>query len=106
MKMKIAFDEKDSHEGLPLQTPMTSNKTCNHLLTDFAHILNGKRWHKNITGLRIVMDEVASKCTSSDFETKKLKGFDDQCALCVVILRVIENYIAYHNRDVAEFINK
>lgn len=51
------------------------------------------------------MNEIASKCTSSDFETKNLKGFDDKCALCTVILRVMENYIGYHNKDVTEFIN-
>ena len=104
--MKIAFDQKDSHEGVSLQTPVQSDKVCSHLLSDFIHILKINRWHKNITGVRVVMDEIASKCTSSDFETKTLKGFDDKCALCVVLLRVMENYVGYHKSDVAEFLNK
>lgn len=68
-------------------------------------MLKKERWSKNVTGLRVVIDEVASKCTSSDFKEKNLKGFDDQCALCVVILRVITNYVAYHKKGMVDFLN-
>ena len=54
--MKIAFDQKDSHEGVLLQAPPQSDKACSHLLSDFIHILKINRWHKNITGVRAVMD--------------------------------------------------
>lgn len=84
---------------------MVSNKTCNHLLGDFVDVLKVGRWHKNVTGVRVIIDEVASKCTSSDFETKRLQGFDDKCALCVVILRVIENYVGYHDHNITDFLN-
>ena len=46
---------------------MSSNKSCTHLLSDYVNILKTNRWHKNMTGLKIVIDEVAYKCTSSDF---------------------------------------
>lgn len=46
------------------------------------------------------------KCTNSNFkEISSNGGFENECALCVVILRVMENYISYHKVGVADFIN-
>lgn len=67
MKMKIALNEKDSEEGIPPQLVTKSDKSCTHLMNDFIEILKIGRWHKNITGVRVVIDQVASKCTSSDY---------------------------------------
>ena len=33
-----------------------------------------------------------------------VSGFDNKCALCVIITRVIENYIDYHDKDVTDFV--
>jgi hypothetical protein len=46
-------------------------------------------------------------CTNSDFVelSQNDNGFDDKCALCVVILRVMENYVAYHRVGVSDFVN-
>jgi len=46
-----------------------------------------------------MMDEMANKCTSSDFNSTSLKGFDNSCALCVVILQVMEGYWRYHLKN-------
>ena len=48
---------------------------------------------------------MAQKCTNADFiEIESDNGFDDKCALCSVITRVMENYVVYHRRDVAKFV--
>lgn len=52
------------------------------------------------------MNQLASKCTNSDFNGTGLKGFDNSCALCVVLLRVMDNYIEYHKNDVVKFVLK
>ena len=45
------------------------------------------------------------KCTNADFIQKGSdNGFDDTCALCSVLSRVIENYVTYHRKDVAKFV--
>lgn len=33
-------------------------------------------------------------------------GFQNECALCVVVLRVMENYVNYNRLAVADFVNK
>lgn len=52
---------------------------------------------------------MASKCTNSDFTTKQslknLEGFNDHCAICVVISRVLENYLVYNRKNVTNFIS-
>ena len=49
-------------------------------------------------------------CTNTDFkepltEEGLRSGFQNECALCVVLLRVMENYVHYHRVDVADFVN-
>jgi len=31
-------------------------------------------------------------------------GFENKCALCVILTKVIENYIIYHRKNVTNFI--
>lgn len=55
------------------------------------------------------MEQIQQSCTNSDFkslETDVESGFQNECALCVVILRVMENYVNYHKLEVADFVNK
>lgn len=33
-------------------------------------------------------------------------GFENKCALCVVLTKVLENYIMVHRKDAANFIEK
>ena len=33
-------------------------------------------------------------------------GFNDHCSICVVILRIMENYISYNRRNVTNFVQK
>lgn len=35
-----------------------------------------------------------------------LKGLDDKCAICVVILKVMENYVFLHKKDVTDFVER
>ena len=47
-------------------------------------------------------------CTNANFEEIQNdieSGFQNECALCVVILRVMENYVNYHRLDVTDFVN-
>jgi len=49
-------------------------------------------------------------CTNADFKTAEYSesiesGFQNECALCVVILRVMENYVNYHKVDAADFVS-
>jgi hypothetical protein len=53
-----------------------------------------------------LMNQLASKCTNSDFNGTSVKGFDNSCALCVVILRVIDNYIEYYKKNTTAFVLK
>lgn len=55
----------------------------------------------------IRLHKIQQKCTNKDFlKIKKDEdnGFDNQCALCTVLSRVIENYIKYHRKDIAKVI--
>ena len=48
---------------------------------------------------------IQQKCTNADFIAKgPSNGFDNKCALCTVLSRVMENYITYHRKDVTQFI--
>ena len=42
--------------------------------------------------------------SEEDIKSGNANGFDDKCALCVVLSRVMENYIVYHRKNVADFI--
>lgn len=51
------------------------------------------------------------KCTNMDFKeqesttvTSLTGGFENKCALCVVLTKVIENYVIYHKRNVTDFL--
>ena len=33
-------------------------------------------------------------------------GFENKCVLCVMLLRIVENYIGVHARDVTDFIER
>ena len=51
------------------------------------------------------MHQLQQHCTSADFHSlEQANGFDDTCALCSVLTRVIENYVTYHRKDVAKFV--
>ena len=55
------------------------------------------------------IEAMQKSCTNSDFKeslTELEGGFQNQCALCVVILRVMENYVNYNRLNVADFVNK
>ncbi len=49
------------------------------------------------------MKALQASCTNRDFEygpSGSDNGFDDKCALCVIVLQVFENYIGIHKKDV------
>lgn len=51
---------------------------------------------------------MAEKCTNSDFPYREIsvEGFNDHCALCVVITRVMENYVEYYRKEVSQFVSR
>jgi hypothetical protein len=44
------------------------------------------------------------KTLKNNKASNDLGGFDDNCALCTVISRVMENYIGYHRKNITDFI--
>lgn len=54
-----------------------------------------------------MLGELQQGCTNSDFVEKGVgSGFQNECALCVVVLRVMENYVNYNRLAVADFVNR
>jgi len=52
------------------------------------------------------MGRLQQGCTNSDFKSPENGGFENKCAICVVVLRVMENYVSYHKVSAADFVNK
>ena len=59
------------------------------------------------------MKKMAESCTNADFKGTDSKdeealtgGFENKCALCVVLTQIIENYIGIHKKDVTDFIER
>lgn len=55
--------------------------------------------------LHLKMKALQTSCTNRDFEyglQGSENGLDDKCALCVIVLRVFENYIQVHKKEVTE----
>jgi acyloxyacyl hydrolase len=53
--------------------------------------------------------EMQQHCTNADFKelpSADNGGFDNECAICVVVLRVMENYAVYHKLAIPDFVNK
>lgn len=59
--------------------------------------------------LHLKMKALQASCTNRDFEygpKSSDNGLDDKCALCVIVLRVFENYISYHKKNVTSYVLK
>lgn len=74
---------------------------------------NKKDWINTFQELYKFIRVLNSKCTNMDFKsapsvedqvTGLTGGFENKCALCVVITRIVENYIIYHRKNVTDFL--
>ena len=55
------------------------------------------------------MKALQAFCTNRDFKYGLQfpdNGLDDKCALCVIVIRVMENYISYHSKEVSNYVLK
>jgi hypothetical protein len=69
-------------------------------------MVNSSDWQQNFDKMRVLMGSLQRGCTNSDFKSPQNGGFENKCAICVVLLRVIENYVSYHKVAAADFVNK
>lgn len=105
MSAKVRLDELHTEMEFTHPPRQPSSLSCNELLTNIIGQSQLLNWHVTFDRMEGHMDELASKCTSSDFNSTTLKGFDNSCALCVVILQVMEGYWKYNLKNITEFVN-
>lgn len=106
MTVKIQLDMLHNETGFRHTWNPFSTKSCRDMLGDLVGRLQLPNYLEHFEGTEQLMHQIANKCTNADFNGTMLKGFDNSCALCVVILQVSENYINFHRANVTEFINK
>lgn len=70
-------------------------------------------WVDNFQEIYARLKSLSSKCTNMDFignSTRKAStvsgGFENKCVLCVILTKILENYISIHKKDVTDFIEK
>lgn len=57
--------------------------------------------------LHLKLKALQTSCTNRDFSygpKSSDNGLDDKCALCVIVIRVFENYIGVHAKDVSNYV--
>lgn len=75
------------------------------MLEELVGLFSTKDWINIYHQIYPRLNQLQMSCTNADFEEKgSSNGFDNQCALCTVISRVVENYVTYHRKDVAQFV--
>jgi hypothetical protein len=74
-------------------------------MSEIVGSLQLKNWMEHFEKAEKNINLLASKCTNSDFKNNGKvdleSGFQNQCALCVVLLRVFDNYMIYHRKNVS-----
>jgi hypothetical protein len=74
---------------------------------------NKKDWVNNWEEIYQVIKTLNRKCTNMNFVEKEetleqagslTGGFENKCALCVVLTQILDNYIRVHKKNVTDFI--
>jgi hypothetical protein len=107
--MKMLIQTKSLYKELNIPHPEIKGESetdnCLFMLEELAGLLHNQNWVDIYQEIYVKMHNIQQKCTNADFvELGPDNGFDDKCALCSVLSRVMENYITYHRRDVAHFV--
>jgi hypothetical protein len=107
--MKMLIQTKTLYEELDIVHPhipaSPSGGTCESMMEELVGLLAAPHWAEIYQKIYPKLHNIQQKCTSSNFlQLKNENGFDDTCALCSVLTRVLENYVNYHRKDVAKFI--
>ena len=77
------------------------------MLHEIVSLLQSHNWIEIYENIYQKLNNIQQKCTNADFISKEdSNGFDNKCALCTVLSRVMENYIVYHRKDVAKFVEE
>ena len=75
------------------------------MMEELVGLLSHPHWVEIYQEIYQRLHGIQQKCTNANFfQLRNENGFDDQCALCSVLTRVMENYVKYHRKDVAKFI--
>lgn len=106
--MKLFVQTKMLYTDIGIPEPhvgvATADATCSHLLEELVSLFSVPHWAEIYQEIFPRMARLQQKCTNADFVSTTTNGFDDKCALCAVLSRVMENYIIYHRKDVAHFV--
>lgn len=105
MSAKVRIDQLHEEMGFAHSAAPVTSLNCSELLSGVVGQGQLVNWHENFDRMESLMTQLAHKCTSSDFAGTNLKGFDNSCALCVVVLQVMEGYWRYHLKNLTELIN-
>ena len=87
------------------------------LLLEVTEKGNKKGWINEFEEIYARIKKLNAECTNMDFEigTRPIQGnpslgltggFENKCALCVVLTKILENYIMVHHKDVTDFIER
>jgi hypothetical protein len=71
------------------------------LLEDVVALSSHSKWVEMYETIHLKMKALQASCTNRDFnygQNSPVNGLDDKCALCVIVLRVFENWVNYHNK--------
>jgi hypothetical protein len=108
--MKMLIQTHTLYEELDIirpHLPPPASQNCSALMEEVVALLLKPKWADIFQEIYPKLHGIQQKCTNADFrQVKNENGFDDKCALCTVLTRVIENYIAYHSKDVAKFVEE
>lgn len=86
---------------------------CSSILQKISILVQDPEWVNNFQEIYAYLKKLSSSCTNADFhspengkQTNVTGGFQNRCAICVVITRVIDNYVAYHRKNITDFIER
>jgi acyloxyacyl hydrolase len=106
--MKMLIQTKTLYEELEIihpHVPAPSSSNCTAMMEELVSLFVLPHWAEIYQEIYTRLHGIQQKCTSADFrQLKNENGFDDKCALCAVLSRVMENYVVYHRKDVAKFV--
>ena len=99
------------HEvGLPLPTAPITPANCSSLLSSIVALLKAPSWIETYQQVIPKMAQLQQQCTNADFNSpvgstpKKAGGLE--CALCSVLVSIMENYAVYHRKDLMKVVEE
>ena len=107
--MKMLYHTRTLYDEMKIPHPKLQappdNANCITMMHEIVNLFKSHNWVESYEEIYPKLNQIQQKCTNADFIAKGgSNGFDNKCALCTVLSRVMENYITYHRKDVAKFV--